>query len=102
MKVILTDPAKEELENGTTYYELEQKGLGEIFEEEVKTGIKLITKFPYKIIYSIEEDYILILAVAHQHQKPDYWIDRIKDNNSPTINNSQTKKSIDTDLFPPS
>jgi hypothetical protein len=41
MKVILADPAKEELENGTTYYELEQKGLGEIFEEEVKTGINL-------------------------------------------------------------
>jgi plasmid stabilization system protein ParE len=98
MKVILADPAKEELENGTTYYELEQKGLGEIFEEEVKTGIKLITKypyswpemregikkfilhkFPYKIIYSIEKDIILVLAIAHQHQKPDYWVDRIQD-----------------------
>ncbi len=42
-----------------------------------KSGIRkcLLHKFPYKLMYSIENDHILILAVAHQHRKPDYWID---------------------------
>ncbi len=34
-------------------------------------------KFPYKILYSIESDYIYIIAVAHCHRKPEYWIERI-------------------------
>ena len=29
------------------------------------------------IMVAIEEDFIIILAVAHQHRRPDYWIDRI-------------------------
>ena len=29
------------------------------------------------IIYSIESEYIYIVAVAHCHGQPDYWIDRI-------------------------
>jgi len=37
----------------------------------------LLHKFPYKILYSIESDYICIIAVAHCHRKPEYWIERI-------------------------
>ena len=65
----------------------------ELFREEVRRAAKRITvypeawsvergdirkcllhKFPYKLLYSIEEDHIFIIAVAHQHRKPDYWI----------------------------
>jgi hypothetical protein len=38
----------------------------------------LLHKFPYKLLYSIEADHILILAVAHQHREPEYWTDRSK------------------------
>ncbi len=37
----------------------------------------IFNEFPYKILYSIEKDHIYIIAVAHQHRKPNYWIDHI-------------------------
>ena len=33
--------------------------------------------FPYYLPYSIENDEIVILAVAHQSRKPGYWKNRI-------------------------
>ena len=78
------------------FYEVEQPGLSKRFEKEIKDGIKrmksfpnawpierpeirryILHKFPYKILYSIEKDYIYIIAIAHCHRKPNYWIDRI-------------------------
>ncbi|MEB3339938.1 type II toxin-antitoxin system RelE/ParE family toxin [Okeania sp.] len=38
----------------------------------------LIQKFPYGIIYTIEDNFILILAVMHCSRKPGYWKDRVK------------------------
>lgn len=97
MKVIFNELAVEELEDAVSYYELEVKGLGGRFKEEVKKSISRITnhpyawsiekaevrkyllhKFPYKILYSIEKDHIYIIAVAHQHRRPNYWVDRLK------------------------
>lgn len=97
MKVIFSKFAKLELDDAIAYYELEYTGLGRKFKEEVKTGIKrviqhpkawsiesgdvrkyLFHKFPYKLLYSIEKNHILIIAVAHQHRRPNYWIDRKK------------------------
>lgn len=26
--------------------------------------------------YAIEKDHVFIIAVAHQHRQPDYWVDR--------------------------
>ena len=94
-KVIFSKYAKLELNDATNFYEIEFEGLGQVFKEEVNTSIKRITqypeawstergdirkclicKFPYKLLYSIEKDHIFIIAVAHQHRKPDYWIDR--------------------------
>jgi len=34
-------------------------------------------RFPYSMTYSIENDFILIIAVAHQNRNPDYWKDRV-------------------------
>ena len=97
MKVIFSKYAKLELEDAVHFYELEYQGLGRRFKEEVKKAIKriakypeawsvergdvrgaLLHKFPYKLLYSIEADHIFVIAVAHQHRKPDYWIDREK------------------------
>ncbi len=25
-------------------------------------------------VYSIESDHLFIIAIAHQHRKPDYWV----------------------------
>lgn len=37
----------------------------------------LARKFPYGILYMIEQDYILILAIMHCSQKPGYWKERV-------------------------
>ena len=36
----------------------------------------LTRKFPYSILYTIEQDYILILAVTHCSREPGYWKNR--------------------------
>ena len=38
----------------------------------------LTSKFPYGILYTIEPDFILILAVMHCRKKLDYWKSRLK------------------------
>ena len=35
-----------------------------------------LSRFPYKLLYSVESDHLYIVAVAHQHREPTYWIDR--------------------------
>ena len=93
MKVVFSGIAKQELEDSVRYYELEFPGLGTKFKDEVRKAVKrivdypgawsvergevrkcLLHKFPYKLLYSIESDHILVIAVAHQHRKPDYWV----------------------------
>ena len=37
----------------------------------------LTRKFPYGILYTIEDDYILIVAVMHCSREPGYWIPRV-------------------------
>ena len=98
MKTVFDKLAHLELEDASEYYELEVPGLGALFREEVKRGLRrireypdawskeegdvrrfLLHRFPYKILYSIEKNYIYIIAIAHCHRRPDYWIDRILD-----------------------
>ncbi|MEE8057607.1 MAG: type II toxin-antitoxin system RelE/ParE family toxin [Pseudomonadales bacterium] len=95
MEVIFSEYAKLELEDAACCYELEYEGLGRRFEKEVKNAAIriseypqawsvergdvrkcLLHKFPYKLLYSIEGNHIFVIAVAHQHRKPDYWIDK--------------------------
>lgn len=95
MHVIFTRIARRELEAAVRYYELEYSGLGRGFKEEVRKAASriaeypqawsiergdvrkcLLHKFPYKLMYSVEEDHILVIAVAHEHRKPDYWVSR--------------------------
>jgi plasmid stabilization system protein ParE len=34
---------------------------------------RLVTGFQYSIVYRIEEQRVLVLAVMHQRRKPGYW-----------------------------
>jgi toxin ParE2 len=34
-------------------------------------------RFPYGLIYTLDNGDILVLAVAHLHRRPDYWRDRL-------------------------
>jgi plasmid stabilization system protein ParE len=93
MKIIFSSLAKQEMEDATRFYELELPGLGRQFRQEVKEAALricaypegwskekgeirkcLLHRFPYKLLYSIEQDHIFIIAVAHLHRRPDYWV----------------------------
>ena len=99
MRIIFDDLAEEEFNDEIEYYEMELEGLGVRFKEEVKRVIRIIKnmpdigppesenirkyilhKFPYKVLYSIEKDHLYIIAIAHMHREPRYWINRIKPN----------------------
>lgn len=98
MTIKILDIARQELEESIWFYELEQSGLGQRFKTEVRQAIKriqqypyacpiergsirkcLVHRFPYTIFYSIEQEIIIVLAIAHQHRKPDYWIERYEE-----------------------
>jgi len=44
---------------------------------ESNTRRCLLRRFPYGIVYSIENDSILIVAVANLHRGPEYWSARL-------------------------
>jgi len=37
----------------------------------------LFARFPYSLIYGIDENTIVVIAIAHQHRQLRYWADRI-------------------------
>jgi hypothetical protein len=50
--------------------------LWRVFEEDIRRY--LVRVFPYAILYSVEDDYVLIIAVMHLSREPGYWKDRLK------------------------
>ena len=36
----------------------------------------VLNRFPYKLLYAIEGEVVVIVAVMHQHRHPEYWIER--------------------------
>ena len=95
MNVRLLEPAQSELDEAIAWYAENAPGLGEAFLIEVLKTIKLIEhfpqawhpltphirrcrlrRFPYSVIYTQDGTDILVLAIAHQHRKPGYWISR--------------------------
>lgn len=38
----------------------------------------LTSEFPYGILYTVESDFVLILAVMHCKKKPGYWKSRLE------------------------
>ena len=47
-----------------------------LFEQDVRRC--LTRRFPFAVLYTIEDDYILIVAVMHGSRKPGYWRHRIE------------------------
>lgn len=37
---------------------------------------RIVPGFPYSVIYRVLEDYVYLVAVAHQHRRPNYWRQR--------------------------
>lgn len=96
MRLELHPEARIEFLDAVAHYESCHPGLGERFiqggdsalasigenpqawagiEQDVRR--KLTRVFPYAVLYTIEPDYILIVAVMHCHQAPGYWRSRL-------------------------
>jgi len=90
--------ATQELDDAVEWYDRQSAGLGHQFLDELDRvvhriksypdscqeltpGLRraLISRFPYGLIYTHEPDAIVVVAVAHLHREPRYWIDRLKD-----------------------
>ncbi|MCR4320386.1 MAG: type II toxin-antitoxin system RelE/ParE family toxin [Candidatus Brocadiaceae bacterium] len=88
-KVIVMPEAEDDLKEAFSWYEDNRTGLGHDFLLQVDAGINfikrnpdvhpieykgtkkhLIKRFPYKIIYLVEEEKIVILAVIHGKRNP--------------------------------
>jgi plasmid stabilization system protein ParE len=97
MKIEFLPEAKVELDEAVEYYELQVAGLGTTFKNVAQSTIKRIAtfptawsvirpnirkcimhKFPYNVLYTIEDNMILIIAIAHHHRYPTYWSERIE------------------------
>ena len=89
------EAAEEELLREIGYLELRATGLGRRFlaevqrteraisqfpesAEEIRPGLRkrALQKFRYSLIYSIDNEGLLILAVAHHSRRPNYWVGR--------------------------
>lgn len=96
MNVRLLAVAQQELDEAVSHYNAQSPGLGNAFLLETVAAIDRIRRFPdawhplddgirrsrlrrfpYGLIYSKDNDGILILAVANSHREPGYWRDRI-------------------------
>jgi Plasmid stabilization system protein len=60
--------------------------IGEIVEQPLAGALlnqdihrRLTRVFPYAVLYTVEPDGVLILAVMHGHRRPDYWRHRVSE-----------------------
>lgn len=37
----------------------------------------LFARFPFALVYGIDDETIVVIAVVHSHREPRYWVDRI-------------------------
>ncbi len=96
MNVEFLLPAYYEYSDAVDYYNLRFPGLGSKLESDFRKAIErikkypdawqqetketrrvLLSSFPYKIVYHLYDETVYIIAFAHTHQKPYYWVDRM-------------------------
>jgi toxin ParE1/3/4 len=95
--VLFHPDARAELLHAARYYEAQATGLGTQFVDEAERVTNLLfrspglgvpvvghealrrwrlRRFPYYLIYRAQRGALLILAVAHERQRPGYWEER--------------------------
>src|ERR1043166_6700768 len=97
MRVIFHPDAHAEMIAQAQYYENRSEGLGADFLDAVEettrriaqshnAGLiesvtirkRLVSGFPFTILYAVQPDRIYIAAVMHQHRRPGYWLKRVE------------------------
>lgn len=97
MEIRFVKAAQAEVDDAVIWYESQLRGLGIKFLDDFDRAIRqiatyplayseignglhrcLLTKFPYGVIYGIDAESIIVVAVAHLHREPRYWTDRAR------------------------
>ncbi len=95
MRIRFAEAANDELNEACDWFERQQSGLGGRFRRDVREAALLIAKAPllfpveledvrryvmnrfsYTLRYVLRNDEVWIVAVSHQHRRPDYWVVR--------------------------
>ena len=96
MKLRFLILAQRELDDAVAWYNEQVAGLGQEFLDEldrvvrravtfpmscpeIEPGVRrcLLARFPYGLIYGVDGETLVVIAVAHLHREPRYWVDRI-------------------------
>jgi toxin ParE1/3/4 len=89
--------AADEFAEAVRFYKMRGPNLGRRFSRELRTTIKKIVEtpersrvfdedvrrsllrvFPYLVLYTIEAEFILIIAIMHGKREPGYWKHRLQ------------------------
>ena len=94
MNLRFLDLAEEEMTEAARSYEDQAAGLGERFLDEVEGCVDLLLdrpyigrpvgefrrfplrKFPFTLVYALEDENLVVVAVSHHRRRPGYWMGR--------------------------
>lgn len=96
MNVRFLTLAQHEVDDAVFWYNNQAEDKGDEFLDELDRAVRLaksfplgfteiepdvrrclLARFPYALIYGIEAETIVVIAVAHLHRQPGYWADRL-------------------------
>lgn len=97
MRYAFHPEACNEYRDSAAFYAAARPGLGAEFTREIESVIEqicaaperwrlfeqdvrrcLTRRFPFAVLYTVEDDFILIVAVMHNSRKPGFWRHRIE------------------------
>lgn len=95
-KTRFLSPAEIEMFDAAVYYETRVPKLGADFISTIEIAVselsddpekwpvigkeihrRILPRFPYSILYKIDFEEIIIVAIMHQKRRPNYWINRL-------------------------
>jgi plasmid stabilization system protein ParE len=92
----------DELAEVVVWYEAKRQGLGDEFLDEIGAVLPLVgssprsfprlqdvdanfeirrallARFPYALVFLVQEEEVRVLAVAHAKRRPGYWLGRVR------------------------
>jgi|SRR5215813_12133350 len=88
--------AEKEMTEAVLFYDAASRGLGNDFLDDIQQAIqklrehphsggplvsglrrKLLHRFPFSVVYALDTDAVLVIAIAHHGRRPGYWTSRV-------------------------
>ncbi|WP_349827291.1 type II toxin-antitoxin system RelE/ParE family toxin [Brevibacterium litoralis] len=101
MDLVFHPKARAEFQNAVDWYEDRDDVVGTRFEQSVRSALHDVTTspgswpawpgiegvvtarsrrtagFPYRVVYTVHDEQVIVLAVAHTSRRPGYWLSRL-------------------------